>query len=46
MIIQDAHSNDLLLPISWSCQALKVSRSGYYEWLKPFEEISFRTHGT
>ena len=40
MIIQDAHSNDLLLPISRSCQALEVSRSGYYEWLKPFEEIS------
>ena len=46
MIIQDAHSNDLLLPISRSCQALEVSRSGYYEWLKLFEEISFRTHGT
>jgi len=40
MIIQDAQTNDLLLPISRSCQALEVSRSGYYEWLKPFEEIS------
>jgi len=40
MIIQDAtRSNDLLLPVSRSCQALEVSRSGYYEWLKPFEEI-------
>ena len=40
MIIADAHSNDLLLPISRSCQVLEVSRTGYYEWLKPFEEIS------
>ena len=40
MIIQDAQSNDLPLPISRSCQALEVSRSGYYEWLKPFEEPS------
>jgi len=40
MIIQDAQSNDLQLPIYRSCQALEVSRSGYYEWLNPFEEIS------
>ena len=40
MIIADAQSNDFGLPISRSCQALEVSRSGYYEWLKPFEEIS------
>ena len=40
MIIQDAQSNDLTLTISRSCQALEVSRSGYYEWLKSFEEPS------
>ena len=34
MIIQEAQSEDLLLPISRSCSALEVSRSGYYEWLK------------
>jgi len=28
-----------------SCQALEVSRSGYYEWLKPFEEISSEDGG-
>ena len=40
MIIADAQSNDLALPLSRSCQALEVSRSAYYEWLKPFEEIT------
>ena len=39
MIIQEAHSEDLLLPISHSCLALDVSRSGYYEWLKRSEKI-------
>ena len=39
MIIQEAQSEDLLLPISRSCSALEVSRSGYYEWLKQSEEI-------
>ena len=39
MIIQEAQSEDLLLPISHSCLALDVSRSGYYEWLKRSEKI-------
>jgi hypothetical protein len=39
MIIQDGQSDGLLLPISHSCLALDVSRSGYYEWLKRSEMI-------
>jgi len=39
MIIQEAQSEDLLFPISHSCLALDVSRSGYYEWLKRSEKI-------
>lgn len=39
MIIQEAQSENLLLPISHSCLALDVSRSGYYEWLKRSEKI-------
>jgi len=39
MIIQEAQSDGLLLPISHSCLALDVSRSGYYEWLKRSEKI-------
>ena len=38
MIIQKAQSDGLLLPISHSCLALDVSRSGYYEWLKRSEK--------
>ncbi len=32
MIIHENLSYDLLLSISQSCQALEVSRSGYYKW--------------
>ena len=39
MIIQEGQSDGLLLPISHSCLALDVSRSGYYEWLKRSEKI-------
>jgi len=39
MILHDAQSAGLLLPISRSCLALEVSRSGYYEWLKQSENI-------
>ncbi len=39
MIIQEAQSYGLLLPISHSCLALDVSRNGYYEWLKRSEKI-------
>jgi putative transposase len=39
MIIGEAQSGSLLLPISHSCLALDVSRSGYYEWLKQSEKI-------
>ena len=39
MIIQEAQSDGLQLPISHSCLALDVSRSGYYEWLKRSEKI-------
>ena len=39
MILHDAQSAGLLLPISRSCLALEVSRSGYYEWLKRSENI-------
>ena len=39
MIIQEAQSDGLLLPIYHSCLALDVSRSGYYEWLKRSEKI-------
>ena len=31
MIIQEGQSDGLLLPISHSCLALDVSRSGYYD---------------
>jgi putative transposase len=39
MIIEEAQSDGLLLPISHSCLALDVSRSCYYEWLKQSEKI-------
>ena len=39
MIIHNAHSDDLALPISHSCLALEISRSGYYKWLKQPEMI-------
>ena len=39
MIIQEAQSDGFTLPISHSCLALDVSRSGYYEWLKRSEKI-------
>jgi len=39
MIIQEAQSEDLMLPISRSCLALDVSRSGYYEWLTRSEKM-------
>jgi transposase len=32
MTIHDVLSDDLVLSISQSCQALEVSRSGYYKW--------------
>lgn len=41
MIIQENHSGDLSLPISRSCRALEVSRSGYYKWRTKHEIISF-----
>lgn len=41
MIIQKNHSGDLSLPISRSCRALEVSRSGYYKWRTKQEIISF-----
>lgn len=41
MIIQENHSGDLSLPISRSCRALEVSRSGYYKWRTKQEIISF-----
>lgn len=41
MIIQKNHSGDLSLPISRSCRALEVSRSGYYKWRTKHEIISF-----
>ncbi len=37
MIIQDAYSDGLQLPVYHSCLALEVSRSGYYKWLKQLE---------
>ena len=40
MIIQEAQSDGLLLPIYHSCLALNVSRSGYYEWLKRSEKLT------
>ena len=39
MIIQQGQSDGLLLPISLSCLALDVSRSGYYEGLMRSEKI-------
>ena len=39
MIIQEAQSDGLLLPISCSCLSIEVSRSGYYEWLKQSEKF-------
>jgi len=41
MIIQENHSGDLSFPISRSCRALEVSRSGYYKWRTKHEIISF-----
>ena len=41
MIIQENHSGDLSFPISRSCRALEVSRSGYYKWRTKQEIISF-----
>jgi putative transposase len=37
MTIRDVLSDDLQLSISQSCQALEVSRSGYYKWRKQSE---------
>ena len=39
MTIHDALSDGLPLPISQSCQALEVSRSGYYKWRKQPEMV-------
>jgi hypothetical protein len=39
MIIQENHSGDLSLPISRSCRALEVSRSGYYKWRTKFFHV-------
>ena len=39
MIIQDALSDGLQLPISNSCLALEISRSCYYKWLKQPEMV-------
>ena len=33
MIIQESHSYGLQLSLTRSCQALEVSRSGYYKWM-------------
>jgi transposase InsO family protein len=40
MMIQENLSEDFSLPISQSCQALEVSRSGYYKWRSQNEIIS------
>lgn len=37
MIIEEAISDGLKLSVSRSCQALEVSRSGYYKWLRQLE---------
>jgi len=47
MIIQNNLSDGLQLSIIQSCQALEVSRSGYYKWLNqpqpvPCAEIDLR----
>jgi len=48
MIIQESHSDGLRLPITKSCEALDVSRSGYYRWMNrpskaiPLAEIDLR----
>ena len=39
MIVHESPPDRLQLPISRSCLALEVSRSGYYEWLKRYEKI-------
>ena len=41
MIIQETQSDGLQLSITQSCQALKVSRSGYFKWRKQPEAIRF-----
>ena len=41
MIIQEILSDDLQLSITQSCNALKVSRSGYFKWRKQPEAIRF-----
>jgi hypothetical protein len=37
MIIEEAISDGLKLSVSRSCQALEVSRSGCYKWLRHLE---------
>jgi putative transposase len=39
MTIQDGLSDGIQLSLSKSCQALEVSRSGYYKWLKQPETV-------
>lgn len=39
MIIQDSHSYGLQLSITRSCQALEVSRSGYYKWMNQSQPV-------
>jgi len=41
MIIQETQSDGLQLSITQSCQALNVSRSGYFKWRKQPEAIRF-----
>jgi putative transposase len=41
MIIQDTLSDGLQLSVSQSCQALEVSRSGYYKWRKQPEIVLY-----
>lgn len=41
MMIQENLSDDLSLPISRSCQALRVSRSGYYKWRTQLKIIPY-----
>ncbi|VVB63393.1 Uncharacterised protein [uncultured archaeon] len=40
MIIHENLSDDLSLSISESCQALEVSRSGYYKWQTHPKKVS------
>ena len=44
MIIQEAQSDGLLLPIYHSCLALNVSRNGCYEWLRRSEKTQNRPY--